>query len=677
MVVLTSIAHRRFQMFKFTDFLTEQAEAKPLKHLTHLEDYVLHHGHEGVGIAAQHLDDVSKALEGKKTKTHISTKFDGAPSVVFGTHPTTGKFFVGTKSVFNKEPKINYTPEDIDSNHGHAPGLAAKLKQTLEHLPKIMPREGGVYQGDLMHTPEDIETKGGMHHFTPNTITYSTPEDSAHGRAAKNSKLGIVIHTKYGGAKNLEGMSAGPLDQKTREKFNSHPDVHDIDPTISINPANFTPEERAEFAKHKEAARQSYSKMKPEAEDALAGHGVNLEAHVNRMVREGGKPTVDGLIGDLTAKAKKAIDSVKTQKAKDRKAQEHSELINHIEQNRKHFDRALDVHGHLQRAKDVLTNVIAKNNPFTHSIAGEPTGPEGAVAVDKNGNMSKFVDRSEFSRQNFLKSKMGGSRTAGQVNESLGATTSDDYMYDGVDGIHDAFRKMSRKIKPPVKGHIPIGKTITGARKAHHAHLAKKGVPVREENEDSVNLVHHMTWMRGNPIHGGHEAVVNQVLNAANADKASHSIVMTGSQDAKKNPLSPQQKLKHAQRAFPGVNVEIADKTSPTLLHHASNLYKNGVRELNVHLGSDRVKEFDGLLNRYKGVEGKHGYYGDNMKINVIPVGGDRSAASSGIDSYSATKMRKAAVENDRESFHRMAPSNMSPKHKDEMLQDVQAGMRG
>ena len=669
-----SIALRRYRMFNFRSFLSEKAEeAKPLKHLTHLEDNVIHGGHEGVAIADQHLADTAKALEGKKSPIHISTKFDGAPSIVFGTHPTTGQFFVGTKSVFNKNPKINYTPEDIDANHGHAPGLASKLKQALEHLPKITPREGGVYQGDLMHTPEDIETKNGMHHFTPNTITYSVPADSAHGRAIDNSKLGIVVHTRYGGAKNLEGMSAGPLDQKTRQKFESHPDVHNIDPTIHINPSNFTPEERAEFAKHKEAARQSYSKMAPEAEDALAGHGINLEAHINRMVREGGKPTVDGYIGDLTAKANKAIDSVKTQKAKDRKAQEHSDTVNHIEKNRKHFERALDLHGHLQRAKDVLTNVMAKNNPFSHSIAGEATGPEGAVAVDKNGNMSKFVDRAEFSRQNFLKSKMGGDRSTQPVNESLGSTTSKEHQ-----PLHHSFRR-SVHIEPRVgEKQIPIRTSVAAARNQHQQFAARSRnqVAVREESE-GVNLVHHTTWMRGNPIHGGHEAVINQVSNGAAQDKGSHSVVMTGSQDAKKNPLSPDQKLKHARRAFPGVNVEIADKASPTLLHHASNLYDKGVRELNVHVGSDRVKEFDGLLNRYKGVKSKHGYYGNDMKINVIPVGGDRAGASSGIDSYSATKMRQAAQNNDRDSFHKMAPSAMSEKEKDEMMQDVQNGMRG
>lgn len=659
-------------MLNLSEFLLEEEQGKQLKHLTHLEDHIIHNGHEGVGIASQHLEDVSKALEGKKTSTHVSTKFDGAPSIVFGTHPTTGRFFVGTKSVFNKTPKINYTPEDIDANHGHAPGLAAKLKQALGHLPKIMPREGGIYQGDLMHTPEDIETKGGMHHFTPNTITYSTPTDSAHGKAIKNSKLGIVVHTKYGGARSLEGMSAGPLDLKTRQKFNSHPDVHNIDPTIHVNPANYSPEERAEFAKHKEAVRQSYSKMKPEAMDALEGHGVNLEAHVNKMIREGGQPSVDGYIKDLNDKARKSIDSVKTEKAKDRKAQEHSAVIDNVEQNRKHIERALEIHGHLQKAKNVLTGVMAKNNQFTHTIAGEATGPEGAVAVDKQGNMTKFVDRQEFSRQNFLRSKMGSDQKP-QINESIGAINSDKFK-----SLHHSFRR-SVHIQPR-KGssQIPIRSSVGAARNQHQQYRARKinKVAVREETDNSVSLVHHMTWMRGNPIHKGHEAVINQVLSGARKDKGSHSVVMTGTQDAQKNPLSPSQKLKHARRAFPGVNVQIADRSSPTLLHHASNLYNQGARELNVHVGSDRVGEFNTLLNKYKGVQSKHGYYGEDMKINVVPVGGDRSTASSGIDSYSASKMRQAAASNDRESFHKMAPTAMNEKHKDEMMQEVQAGMR-
>lgn len=192
----------------------------------------------------------------------------------------------------------------------------------------------------------------------------------------------------------------------------------------------------------------------------------------------------------------------------------------------------------------------------------------------------------------------------------------------------------------------------------------------KEEKE-----VHHdMTWMRGNPLHRGHETVVGQTVKSAAAHKGGHSVVLTHSQDSEKNPLSPEQKLKHARRAFPGVNVETSSKQAPTILHHASKLHKQGVTHLTVHVGSDRVKEFHDLLHKYNGVEGRHGHY-NFKKINVVPVGGERKAEGSGIESYSATKMRKAAAENDRDSFHKMAPSKMSTRHKDEMMKDVRNGM--
>ena len=392
-------------MINFKEFLYEQQEESPGKHLTHLmhvEDRHIHGGHEGVGIAAQHLDDVHNMLLGKNTSTHVSTKFDGSPSIVFGQHPQTGQFFVASKSAFNKNPKINYTPEDIDANHGHAPGLVEKLKAALAHLPKIMPKNGGVYQGDMMYTKPDIEKKKGQYNFTPNAITYSAPHDSAHGKAIKNSEMGVVVHTQYGGGNDLGSMSADALNSKQRDKFVRHPDVNNIDPTIKSNPSNYSPEEQQEFLNHKEAAKQTYAKMKPEAMEALAGHGTALEGHINDMVKKGGTASTQGYIDHLTAKHNKEIEKLKTQAGKDKRIQAHAKVIQHIIDNKPHFDKALELHGHLQKAKDVLARVMAKNSEFGHSINGEPTGPEGAVAVDKNGNMSKFVDRAEFSRQNLL-----------------------------------------------------------------------------------------------------------------------------------------------------------------------------------------------------------------------------------------------------------------------------------
>ena len=88
-------------------------EAK-LKHLEHAEDHVIHAGREGFVHAHQNLTDLHDQMKGRKNNTSITTKYDGSPSIVFGHHPENGKFFVGSKSVFNKTPKVNYSHEDIE-----------------------------------------------------------------------------------------------------------------------------------------------------------------------------------------------------------------------------------------------------------------------------------------------------------------------------------------------------------------------------------------------------------------------------------------------------------------------------------------------------------------------------------------------------------------------------------
>ena len=393
-------------MKTFTRFIYEQTEeqgGKPLKHLTHVEDHIIHSGNEGVKKAADVLDDVHNSLMGKKNSTKVSTKYDGAPSVVFGYHPKNGRFFVGTKSAFNKNPKLNYTDKDIEANHGHAPGLVSKLKSALTHLPKIAPKHG-VYQGDLMHTKEDIKKHGKELSFTPNTITYHTPADSAHGKAIQHSKLGVVVHTKYEGKGDLEHMNATP--HVDRENFNHHPDVHNVDPTIKADSSHYTPKEQQKYHEAMNKAKDTYRDMDHSALDKLKGHEINLEAHVNDMVRKGNMPSTSGYIKHISDKGNKEIDNVKTEKSKQQKREKLNDNIKHISDNKKHFDKALELHKHLQTAKDVLTGVMAKNQEFGHTIGGAKTGPEGAVAVTKNGDMSKFVDRKQFSRQNFLAGKM-------------------------------------------------------------------------------------------------------------------------------------------------------------------------------------------------------------------------------------------------------------------------------
>ena len=184
----------------------------------------------------------------------------------------------------------------------------------------------------------------------------------------------------------------------------------------------------------------------------------------------------------------------------------------------------------------------------------------------------------------------------------------------------------------------------------------------------------HITQGRFNPVHAGHAMVVQNVMNAAKKEGADHKILTTGSHDAKKNPLTPEQKVKHLSRAVKGSHVEAMTRDAPTLLHQMSKLHKAGYTHVTMHVGSDRVKEFHDLLHRYNGQEGRHGHY--NFKsIKVKSVGGERNKGGSGIESASGTTMRKHAAAGDKESFHKMAPAGMSKAHKDELYHDVRKGM--
>jgi hypothetical protein len=167
-----------------------------------------------------------------------------------------------------------------------------------------------------------------------------------------------------------------------------------------------------------EKAKRVYASMKPEAMDALVCHGENLEAHINNMIKTGGTPSSQGYIDHLTARHLKDLEKVKTEAAKQKRIQAHAAVIEHISKNREHFDKALELHKHLQNAKNVLVGVANKNNRYQFSVAGEPTGSEGTALFDKKGNASKAVPRTEFSRLNFLKNGVK-KRQAEEANAQL------------------------------------------------------------------------------------------------------------------------------------------------------------------------------------------------------------------------------------------------------------------
>jgi len=100
-------------MFSFKGFQTQDKNT----HLEHLEDDIINRGSIGGDNAINFLKSVRNMLAGQSGGTNITVKWDGAPAIICGINPENGKFFVGTKSVFNVTPKINYTERDISQNH--------------------------------------------------------------------------------------------------------------------------------------------------------------------------------------------------------------------------------------------------------------------------------------------------------------------------------------------------------------------------------------------------------------------------------------------------------------------------------------------------------------------------------------------------------------------------------
>jgi hypothetical protein len=190
-------------MKRFKQFIME---GKNL-HLTHAADFSFE-GKERASQAIQFIESLTDMLQGSsKSKLNVTRKWDGAPAIFAGTNPENGKFFVGTKSIFNKTPKINYTNADISKNHGG--GLADKLKIALKYLPTLGIK--GVLQGDLLFGPGDIskdDIDGESYlTFTPNTITYAVQSGSDLAKRITKAKIGIVFHTKYTG-KQMTNMRA-------------------------------------------------------------------------------------------------------------------------------------------------------------------------------------------------------------------------------------------------------------------------------------------------------------------------------------------------------------------------------------------------------------------------------------------------------------------------------------
>ena len=187
-------------------------------HITHPEDLVF----DGKDAVKNVIEVFRSAFNDyNQEENNITTKYDGAPSIVFGTDRYNGRFFVGTKSVFNKGVKqgksmkiICYTNDCIDYYYNDKPELNHILKLCMSYLPRV----AGVYQADFIGEGDSETTE-----FTANTLTYKFDN-------APTEKIIMAVHTCYVGD-TFDDMIALPQSSLCMPGLN----VKWVDTSVSIN----------------------------------------------------------------------------------------------------------------------------------------------------------------------------------------------------------------------------------------------------------------------------------------------------------------------------------------------------------------------------------------------------------------------------------------------------------
>ena len=404
-------------MQKFQDYLIEDKNT----HLEHLEDEIINNGSRGAKTAIEFLKSIKQMLQGGSGGSTVSVKWDGAPAVFCGINPENGKFFVGTKSIFNKTPKINYTNADISRNHGGA--LADKLKECLKYLPSL--GISGILQGDLLFTSGDKKTAtvDGTKSivFTPNTISYAVPvvKTGLFGSSLYNNidkaKVGIIFHTSYSGS-TIAGLKAAFGASVSSLKKNKN---------VFFDDANYK-QAGVAFDDNEEKAFDNIIRM-AEGSAYKAGKfidllkkdqgplslGIQLKTFFNTYIRQGTAITNTSKLANnfevyFRDRIKKEIDSKKTPAAK----QKYEEILNAgikiLRPNKDGLYFAIATYITFQSAKAVLLrklNQIQSIGSFLRTKDGyKVTNPEGYVAIKGSGAV-KLVDRLEFSRANFNMAK--------------------------------------------------------------------------------------------------------------------------------------------------------------------------------------------------------------------------------------------------------------------------------
>ena len=400
------------------EFLNEAADSGKNLHLTHVDEDLFERGDTGAKAAIESCRNIVNGLGTGETK--LTLKWDGAPAIFAGVDPADGKFFVSTKGVFNKTPLTYKGPQDKSQF-----ATGAKLAIAHKEFQKLNIPKGVVIQGDLLFTKgeQKYETIDGKRYITvhPNTIVYAWDVESEAGKNIRNADIGVVWHTTYSGRGDL---------QKYKARFGVNVKKLKSTRSVFMDDAYF----KGANVAFTESEKTQVESLLAQAQNLIGGFdklkaimdmipstavGAGIKTYINANIRKGKlpmaqkNPVKDYIEYVDTYYQDKVVSKVKTDAAKETKMAAKSQLRSELGKNADILKKAFQFVDYITQAKVLIIKKLVsldKQKQFIKTSKGfKVTNPEGFVAINsKKGEAVKFVDRLEFSYNNFSDDVMKG-----------------------------------------------------------------------------------------------------------------------------------------------------------------------------------------------------------------------------------------------------------------------------
>lgn len=583
-------------------------------HLEHLEDDIINLGYKGAQQSIAFVEALFGLFQGgSNRKLNITVKWDGAPAVVCGKDPETGLFFVATKhGAFAKDMKLGFSEELIDFYYGGGP--AEVLKMVYRELKDLPFRD--VLQGDVMFTPAIKKNTviDGVEYITfkPNTILYAVPPMDPLGKKIASSNVGIVFHTKYSGKGAVNELSASfgvdVSKLKSTTAWIQDASYQDMSGkmTLTAQETRTVSSLIASAKTNATSSRKFLDELATQTTDLTVGYIFKI--FVNKLVRDGtpiNARSLTGLEAFVMDRVSKKEVGMKTAAGKQKYQGLKKELQKYLRDNATNLRSMFKLYESLLNAKNIFVNKL-------NEAQGIPTfieTPEGFKVTDPEGYVA--IDK---------------------AGNAVKLVNRMEFSQANFNAVKDWSR-------------TPVGPT--------------------ELATELKTLV--FSWGRLNPPTIGHKKLVDKVVSVAKSQKAEHAVLLTRTQKAPKDPLSPEDKMMFAKKMFPNVNVMVATQELNTIfawLKHWNGKYD----KLVLVCGSDRVGDFEKMLHKYNGKD-------YTFKAVEVVSAGERDPDSEGVTGMSASKLRAFAAAGDYKNFRKGLPSTFREADAKALYNAVIAGM--